>query len=255
MVKRALIIGVSGQDGSLLARLLLEKGYDVTGSSRDAQISPFHNLDRLGIRNEVRVESLSLIDFQSVLSALKRVRPDEIYNLGGQTSVGLSFDQPVETFESNSIGTLNLLEAIRFLDLPIRLYNAASSECFGNTNGAPATEKTPFHPRSPYAVAKAAAFCKLPIIERLTGFSLAPDCSLTMSHRLDRRGLLQKKSRIQHTVSLGAAMKSWNWGTLRWRETGDGRRNMWMPCGGCFNRENLTITSSQPARPIPLKHL
>ncbi len=158
MVKRALIIGVSGQDGALLARFLLEKGYDVTGSSRDAQISPFHNLDQLGIRDEVRVESLSLIDFRSVLSALKRVRPDEIYNLGGQTSVGLSFDQPVETFESNSIGTLNLLEAIRFLDLPIRFYNAASSECFGNTNGAPANEKTPFHPRSPYAVAKAAAF-------------------------------------------------------------------------------------------------
>jgi GDPmannose 4,6-dehydratase len=105
-----------------------------------------------------RVESLSLVDFRSVLSALKKVKPDEIYNLGGQTSVGLSFDQPVETFESNSIGTLNLLEAIRFLDLPIRLYNAASSECFGNTNGAPADETTPFHPRSPYAVAKAAAF-------------------------------------------------------------------------------------------------
>jgi len=158
MGKEALIIGVSGQDGSLLARLLLRKGYEVTGTSRDAQISPFHNLDRLGIRNEIRVESLSLIDFRSVLSALKKVRPDEIYNLGGQTSVGLSFDQPVETFESNSIGTLNLLEAIRFLDLPIRLYNAASSECFGNTNGAPANEKTAFHPRSPYAVAKAAAF-------------------------------------------------------------------------------------------------
>jgi GDPmannose 4,6-dehydratase len=158
MSRRALIIGVSGQDGSLLARLLLEKGYEVTGSSRDAQISPFRNLDRLGIRNEIRVESLSLIDFRSVLSALKKVKPDEIYNLGGQTSVGLSFEQPVETFESNSIGTLNLLEAIRFFDLPIRLYNAASSECFGNTNGAPADETTPFHPRSPYAVAKAAAF-------------------------------------------------------------------------------------------------
>lgn len=158
MGKRALIIGVSGQDGSLLARFLLGKGYKVSGTSRDAQISSFHNLVRLKIRKEVEVESLSLNDFRSVLSVLKKARPDEIYNLAGQSSVGLSFDQPVETFESNGIGALNLLESIRFLDLPIKLYSASSSECFGDTQGNAANEGTPFHPRSPYAVAKAAAF-------------------------------------------------------------------------------------------------
>jgi GDPmannose 4,6-dehydratase len=104
---------------------------------------------------------MSLNDFRSVLQVLNNIQPDEIYNLAGQSSVGLSFDQPVETFESISIATLNLLEVIRFLGLPIKLYNASSSECFGNTDGKPATEDTPFKPRSPYAVAKAAAFWQL----------------------------------------------------------------------------------------------
>ena len=101
---------------------------------------------------------MSLNDFRSTLQVLKQVQPDEIYNLAGQSSVGLSFEQPVETLESISVGSLNLLEAIRFLELPVRLYNAGSGECFGNTNGEAADENTPFRPRSPYAVAKAAAF-------------------------------------------------------------------------------------------------
>ncbi len=156
--KKALIIGISGQDGSFLSKLLLEKGYEVWGTSRDAQMSSFRNLHQLCIRNLVRVESMSLNDFRSVIQVLKKIAPDEIYNLAGQTSVGLSFEQPVETFESITIGTLNLLEALRFLKLPAKLYNASSSECFGNTNGDAATEQTPFRPRSPYAAAKAAAF-------------------------------------------------------------------------------------------------
>ena len=158
MAKTALIFGISGQDGTYLARFLLEKGYEVVGTSRDAQISSFSNLIRLGLRDRVEVESVALNDFRSVLQVLKRIQPDEIYNLAGQTSVGLSFGQPVESFESISIGTLNLLEAIRFLEKPVKIYNAGSSECFGNTQGHPADETTPFYPRSPYAVAKAAAY-------------------------------------------------------------------------------------------------
>ena len=158
MKKTALIFGISGQDGSYLARLLLKKGYTVVGTSRDAQMSSFANLKKLGIYDKVDVLSASLGDFRSVLQALHHANPDEIYNLAGQSSVGLSFDQPVETFESIGIGTLNLLESIRFMDNGARLYNASSSECFGNTDGVPATEETPFRPRSPYAVAKAAAF-------------------------------------------------------------------------------------------------
>ena len=157
-MKKALICGVSGQDGAYLAQLLLIKGYQVFGSSRDAQVTIFDNLKHLGIKEQVRLESVSLIDFRSVLQALIKIQPDEIYNLAGQSSVGLSFQKPVETLESIDTATLNLLEAIRFTERPIKFYNAASGECFGETGGLPATEDTPFRPRSPYAVAKSTAF-------------------------------------------------------------------------------------------------
>jgi len=157
-MRKALICGISGQDGSYLAQLLLSKGYEVYGSSRDAQAASFKNLIRLGIRDRVKVESVSLTDFRSVIQALAKIQPDEVYNLAGQSSVGLSFEQPVETLESMSFGILNLLEAIRFTGRPIRLYNSGSSESFGDNNGLAADENTPFRPRSPYAVAKATAF-------------------------------------------------------------------------------------------------
>jgi GDPmannose 4,6-dehydratase len=154
--KKALICGVSGQDGTYLAKLLLERGYQVHGASRDAQASSFRNLRRLGLIDSVQLESINITDFRSVLQALRKVNPDEVYNLAGQSSVALSFDQPVETLESISVGTLNVLEAIRFTDRPIRFYNAGSGECFGDTP-QPADESTAFRPRSPYAVAKSAA--------------------------------------------------------------------------------------------------
>jgi len=157
-MKKALICGISGQDGAYLAQLLLSKGYSICGTSRDAQISSFPNLMRLGIREQVKVESMALTDFRSVLQILTKIDPDEVYNLAGQSSVGLSFEQPVETLESIATGTLNLLEAIRFLGKPIKIYNAGSSECFGHTGGDTADETTPFRPRSPYGVAKATAF-------------------------------------------------------------------------------------------------
>ena len=157
-MKRALICGVSGQDGAYLAKYLLEKNYQVYGTSRDAQVSSFHNLAYLGIREKVILESMALNDFRSVLQVIKKSKPDEVYNLAGQSSVGLSFDQPVETLDSIANGTLNLLEAIRFTELPIKLYNAGSSESFGDIGNSAADELTPFRPRSPYGVAKAAAF-------------------------------------------------------------------------------------------------
>ncbi|OUL19782.1 GDP-mannose 4,6-dehydratase [Nostoc sp. RF31YmG] len=158
MMKKALICGISGQDGAYLAQLLLNQGYSVCGTSRDAQISSFQNLLHLGIRDQVKLESMALTDFRSVLQVLTKIQPDEIYNLAGQSSVGLSFGQPVETLESIATGTLNLLEAVRFLGAPIKVYNAGSSECFGDTGETAADETTPFRPRSPYAVAKATAF-------------------------------------------------------------------------------------------------
>jgi GDPmannose 4,6-dehydratase len=155
---RALICGASGQDGSYLAELLLQKGYEVIGTSRDAQTASFANHDRLGIADRVRRVSMATHDFRSVLQVLKRYEPDEIYNLSGQSSVGLSFEQPVETLDSNIVGTLNLLEVIRFLGRPVRFYNAGSGECFGDSDASGAVETSPFRPRSPYAVAKAAGY-------------------------------------------------------------------------------------------------
>ncbi len=158
MTKKVLICGISGQDGAYLAQLLLEKGYTVCGTSRDAQMSSFSNLARLGIRERVKLESMALNDFSSVLQVLMKIEPDHVYNLAGHSSVGLSFEQQVETLESIASGTLNLLEAIRFTRKPIKLYNAGSSECFGDIGDRAADENTPFHPRSPYAVAKSTAF-------------------------------------------------------------------------------------------------
>jgi GDPmannose 4,6-dehydratase len=157
-MKTALICGISGQDGAYLAKLLLDKGYIVHGTSRDAQMSSFRNLFRLGILEKVKVESAALNDFRSVLQVFSKVNPDEVYNLAGQSSVGLSFEQPVETLESIATGTLNLLEVIRFIGKPIKFYNAGSSECFGDAGSQAADENTPFRPRSPYGVAKAASF-------------------------------------------------------------------------------------------------
>lgn len=155
--KKALIIGITGQDGAYLAKYLLSKGYEVIGSSRDVMASSFNNLNTLGIRSQVKLISVSINDFRSVFNAIQESDPNEIYNLAGQTSVGLSFDQPVEAIESIAIGTLNILEVIRLLNKPVRFYNAGSSECFGDTGDTPANEQTSFAPRSPYAVAKSTA--------------------------------------------------------------------------------------------------
>lgn len=154
---RALICGVSGQDGPYLASLLIAKGYEVIGTSRDANMISRSGIRSLGLESKVQIVSMAINDFRSVLQTLSLLMPDEVYNLAGQTSVGLSFEQPVEAIESVAIGTLNLLEAIRYLGRPVRLYNAGSSECFGDTGTEMANESTPFRPRSPYAVAKVCA--------------------------------------------------------------------------------------------------
>lgn len=155
--KRALICGVSGQDGTYLADFLLKKGYTVFGTSRDAQGSSFTNLHRLGIKKQVELLSMDPEDFRSVLVAVRKAKPDELYFLAGQSSVGLSFEQPAETIKSFTIGILNILETCRTVDFPIKVYHAGSSEAFGDTQGLVASEKTPFHPRSPYALAKASS--------------------------------------------------------------------------------------------------
>jgi GDPmannose 4,6-dehydratase len=154
----ALILGISGQDGSLLAKLLLSKGYIVHGTSRDAELTSLYRLQLLGIEDMVTLHSVSINDFASILSIVESVRPFEIYNLAGQTSVSLSYSQPVQTLDSIANSAFNLLEVMRLIDFPCKYYNACSSECFGDTGGNKADELTPFKPLSPYGIAKLASF-------------------------------------------------------------------------------------------------
>lgn len=157
-VKRALIFGISGQDGAYLSRFLLRRGYEVHGTSRDAEGQSFQRLMALDVAGKVITHSASTQDFRALLQIVDGVRPDEIYNLAGQSSVGLSFSQPVEAMDSIARATLVILEVIRYLKLPVRFYNSASSECFGEVaHGCASDETSPFFPRSPYATAKASA--------------------------------------------------------------------------------------------------
>src|SRR5579862_835068 len=133
MTQTALNMGVSGQDGGYLAKLLIELGYKVWGCSRDVDMTRFDNLRKLGIYDRVTLRSASLNDFRSVVQVIDEVDPDEVYNLAGQSSVGLSFEQPVETVDGSVNGTISILEALRFLKSKARFYNASSSEGFANT--------------------------------------------------------------------------------------------------------------------------
>ena len=157
-MKTAVIFGVSGQDGAFLSRLLLEKQYRVIGVCRNTGEGFLNNFDRLNIKHRIELVASSIGHFEHVKQIVREYNPDEIYNLAGQSSVSRSFKEPVNTFKGISIGTLNLLEAVRTLNLPAKLYNAGSGDCFGNIKGRAATEDTPFNPTSPYGVAKASAF-------------------------------------------------------------------------------------------------
>jgi GDPmannose 4,6-dehydratase len=157
MSKVALICGITGQDGALLAKLLLEKDYQVWGTTRIADNAELGNLAALDLLGKIRLLPMLPEDSASVLNAFRQSRATEIYYLAGQSSVGRSFDIPAETFRGITLGTLNVLEAARMLDWPVRIFNAGSGECFGETGDCPATETTPFSPASPYAVAKASA--------------------------------------------------------------------------------------------------
>jgi GDPmannose 4,6-dehydratase len=145
-------------------------------------------LERLGITEDVELVSLAPNDFRSVLKVVSGAQPQEIYNLAGQTSVGLSYDQPAECMESISTATLNLLEVIRYLGGGIRFFSARSSECFGQTGEEPATEDTRLRPRSPYAVAKAAAYWQVATYREAYGMFACTGSRPTTNHRCVRSG-------------------------------------------------------------------
>ncbi len=157
-MKKALIFGISGQDGGYLAKLLLSKNYRVFGVSRDIKSSDFSNLKKLNVFNRVELLSGTPSNMRSVMRVLEKSDPHEVYNLSGQSSVSLSFKYPLETIESIILGTQNLLDGIRCHNDKIRLFNSCSTECFGDTGNEIADEMTAFSPKSPYSVAKATSF-------------------------------------------------------------------------------------------------
>jgi GDPmannose 4,6-dehydratase len=154
MTKRALVTGVTGQDGAYLCKRLIERGYEVHGAYRRSASSDFWRLDYLGIADQVKRVPFDLLEPSNILRAIDKVRPDEIYNLAAQSFVALSFEQPIYTTDADALGPLRILEAIRTVDPSIRFYQASTSEMFGKVQETPQRETTPFYPRSPYGVAK-----------------------------------------------------------------------------------------------------
>lgn len=155
-MKAVLITGITGQDGAYLAELLLQKGYRVIGGYRRTSSTNFWRIDELGISSHPNLElvEFDLSDMGAAIRLLDRYQIREIYNLAAQSFVGVSFEQPVTTTQITGVGALNLLEAIRTVDISIRYYQASTSEMFGKVHAVPQSEDTPFHPRSPYGVAK-----------------------------------------------------------------------------------------------------
>lgn len=152
--KRALITGITGQDGAYLAKFLVEKGYRVFGTYRRSSTRNFWRLHYLDVKKDIELIPLDLLDQTSIMQAIQTTKPDEIYNLAAQSFVGDSFSEPIATAEISGIGALRILDSIRLLDPKIKFYQASTSEMYGNSSSTAQNEDTPFHPASPYAAAK-----------------------------------------------------------------------------------------------------
>ena len=182
---RALITGITGQDGSYLADFLLEKGYEVYGMVRRSSVENFSRIEH--IRDKLKFVQADLLDQLSIIDALKESRPDEIYNLGAMSFVPTSWKQPVLTGEFTAIGVTRMLEAMRHMDKNIKFYQASSSEMFGKVREVPQKETTPFHPRSPYGVAK--AYGHYMTVNYRESYDMHCSSGILFNHESPRRGL------------------------------------------------------------------
>lgn len=195
--KKALVTGITGQDGSYLAELLLSKGYQVYGMLRRSSTDPF---DRIGhIIDKIELVQSDLLDQVSLIHVLKTVKPDEIYNLAAQSFVPTSFEQPVLTGEFTALGVTRLLDAIRLVNRKIRFYQASTSEMFGHAPVTPQTFKTPFHPRSPYGVAK--LYGHWITINYRESYNLYAVSGILFNHESPRRGLEFVTRKITYGVA------------------------------------------------------
>ncbi len=179
-MKTALITGITSQDGAYLSKLLLEKGYQVVGTVRNIKESNLDGLEYLKIKNKIVIQECDLSDMPNILGMLEDYKPDEIYNLAAQSSVGLSFHQPFGTIYINTISVLNLLESIKRFDKSIRFYQASSSEMYGKVEKLPVTEETPMHPLSPYAISKATGHWTT--VNYREAYGLKASCGILFNH-------------------------------------------------------------------------
>ena len=200
MAKRALITGIRGQDAAYLAKLLLEKGYEVYGSDRRSGDSSWWRLKELGIENDIRLIYMDLLETTNVIDTLKKIQPDELYNLAAQSFVKASFEQPYVTTEVNALGVLRLLEAIRHFSPHTKFYQASTSEMFGKVQTVPQNEKTPFYPRSPYAVSK--LYAHWITVNYRESYGLFTCSGILFNHESPLRGLEFVTRKITHTVAM-----------------------------------------------------
>ena len=230
MKRRALITGITGQDGSYLAELLLEKGYEVYGIVRRASTTNYWRIEH--IMDRIQLKPADLLDQLSLIKVISEVRPHELYNLAAMSFVPASWDQPMLTGEFNSQGVTRVLEAIRQVDPTIRLYQASSSEMFGKVREVPQTELTPFYPRSPYGVSK--VFAHYITVNYRESYDLFAVSGILFNHESPRRGLEFVTRKVTDAVSrikLGLA-DSVSLGNLDaqrdWGFAGDYVRAMWL---------------------------
>ncbi|MCS3903562.1 GDPmannose 4,6-dehydratase [Methylohalomonas lacus] len=199
--RNAVITGITGQDGAYLAQLLLEKGYRVHGTYRRASTDNFWRLEALGVAEHPRFSfaELDLTDMGAAIRLLERTGPQEVYNLAAQSFVGVSFDQPRTTSEITGIGALNLLEAVRIVDPRIRFYQASTSEMFGKAQAVPQNEQTPFHPRSPYGVAK--LYAHWMTVNYRESYDIFGTSGILFNHESPLRGLAFVTRKITDAVA------------------------------------------------------
>ncbi|MCC7357357.1 GDP-mannose 4,6-dehydratase [Candidatus Uhrbacteria bacterium] len=230
--KRALITGITGQDGAYLAKFLIEKGYKVTGTYRRSSTRNFWRLHYLDVKKDISLLPVDLLDQTSIMHALREVEPDEVYNLAAQSFVGDSFAEPQATAEITGIGSLRVLDSIRFLNPNIRFYQASTSEMYGNANQTGQSENTPFHPASPYANAK--LFAHWNVVNYRKAYNLFATTGILFNHESPIRGIDFVTKKITDGVArikLGMSEKLLL-GNLEakrdWGFAGDYVKAMWM---------------------------
>ncbi len=198
-MKKALITGITGQDGPYLSKLLLERGYEVYGAFRRTAGLNLTGLRFLGVNNRINFIPLELLEFTNLYRTIEKIQPDEIYNLGAQSFVALSFEEPIFTADVTAIGPLRILEAIRAINPKIKFYQASSSEMFGKVQASPQSEKTPFYPRSPYSVSK--LFAHWITVNYRESYNMFTCSGILFNHESPLRGFEFVTRKITHSVA------------------------------------------------------